>query len=178
MAGVMLVLGALAALVGGILVLNAAFKTSLLWGLASLFIPFGAFVYVAKHWDQTRRGFTCWIAGFALVVLALIIAPAAAVTDQSIGEEPRPALVEDFAPVASMDVEFAERAQARPAAPRREEPVAMSVIPEAAKKVQQVYVEQSSGRYWTESCKSRPASAGRVAKSVAIMQGYTEAPCD
>ena len=59
-------LASLAMLVFMIQILIAAFKTSVGWGLASLFIPFAIFVYVAKHWDATKTPFTRW--AIALVV--------------------------------------------------------------------------------------------------------------
>jgi hypothetical protein len=82
----------IALLVFGIQILVRAFKTSVGWGLASLFVPFAALVFVVKHWDQTRtpflRGLAClpvYVAGFALMAfggaMTMTVAPLAAVTE-------------------------------------------------------------------------------------------------
>jgi hypothetical protein len=47
----------IAALVFGIQILIVAFKTSILWGLGSLFVPFVIFVFVAMHWEETKTPF-------------------------------------------------------------------------------------------------------------------------
>lgn len=54
---VLAVLGGLAMLVFSVQILVMAFKTSVLWGLASLFIPFAGLVYVIKYWDQAKTPF-------------------------------------------------------------------------------------------------------------------------
>jgi hypothetical protein len=57
-AGVVLVgLTGLALLVFGIQILVRAFKTSIVWGLVSLFVPLAVFVFVIKHWAETRKPF-------------------------------------------------------------------------------------------------------------------------
>ena len=61
-------LASLAMLVFGIQILIAAFKTSAGWGLASLLLPFAVFVFVAKHWEQTRTPFLRSLGAFAVVV--------------------------------------------------------------------------------------------------------------
>jgi hypothetical protein len=48
---------ALGMLVFGIQILIMAFKTSIVWGLVSLLIPFAILVYVFKYWQQTKRPF-------------------------------------------------------------------------------------------------------------------------
>jgi hypothetical protein len=47
-------LAGIAMLVFGIQILVRAFKTSVGWGLASLFLPFAVVVFVVKHWQQTN----------------------------------------------------------------------------------------------------------------------------
>ena len=54
--GVMVVCYALM-LVGGIMVLVAAFRQSVLWGLACLFVPFASFVFCIMHWQEAKSGF-------------------------------------------------------------------------------------------------------------------------
>lgn len=51
------VVGYLAAFVTGIWIIVKAFKKSVGWGLASLFIPFASLVFVIKNWAATRALF-------------------------------------------------------------------------------------------------------------------------
>jgi hypothetical protein len=53
----LVVLSAIAMFVFGVQILIMAFKTSVGWGLASLFIPFAILVFVFKHWEQTKKPF-------------------------------------------------------------------------------------------------------------------------
>src|SRR5687767_263772 len=54
---VLVVLSGLAMFVFGIQILIMAFKTSVGWGLACLFLPFAALVFVIKFWDQAKTPF-------------------------------------------------------------------------------------------------------------------------
>lgn len=47
---------------------------------------------------------------------------------------------------------------------------------EPVMQVAQVYVDPATKLYYPERCASRPESATRLAKSVAVMQGYAPAP--
>lgn len=51
------VIGAIIALVFGVILLIKAFKESVLWGLAYLFIPFASLVFVVKYWDECKDPF-------------------------------------------------------------------------------------------------------------------------
>ena len=71
---VLVVLSGLAMFVFGIQILIMAFKTSVGWGLACLFLPFAALVFVIKFWDQAKtpflRSLAClpvYLIGFALI---------------------------------------------------------------------------------------------------------------
>lgn len=66
-------LGGLIAFVGSIMILIEAFKTSILWGLGSIFIPFVGLVFVAMHWQRASRGFMIWAAGFVLIVIGSVL---------------------------------------------------------------------------------------------------------
>ncbi len=73
---ILVVLASIAMLVFGLQILIRAFKTSVGWGLASLFIPLAVLVFVFRHWAETRRpflrGLACipvWAVGGALVIL-------------------------------------------------------------------------------------------------------------
>jgi len=178
--GILIIVGLCVAFVGHLLVLNSAFKTSLGWGLASLFLPFGVFVYVAKHWDETRRAFLCWAGGFAVMLLAFALSPS----------RPRPEATADRKDERTVRVSSAAALPPREAEPQPvqyvpppPEPLAPVAADDAATapaapKLQQVYIDRASKLYYRESCTRRPQTATRVAKSVALMQGYREARCD
>jgi thiol:disulfide interchange protein len=44
-------------LVGTLWLLGVTFSESILWGLASLFIPAASIVFVITHWEQSKRPF-------------------------------------------------------------------------------------------------------------------------
>ena len=61
--------GSIGMLVFAVVILIQAFKTSVGWGLASLFIPFVIFVYVAKNWPSTKTPFLRWAASFVVAMI-------------------------------------------------------------------------------------------------------------
>lgn len=71
--GLLLFLGLGIGVVFGIILLIKAFQTSVLWGLAYLFIPFAALVYVFTHWEQSKKPFLSSLIGIPLVVLGVVI---------------------------------------------------------------------------------------------------------
>lgn len=105
-------LGLLATLAGGIVVLVAAFRQSLAWGLSTLLVPFAALFFLFSHWREARVGFLIHLAGFLLMVGGAALDPAI-----------REALfhVQEL-DLASMDLSFVrEKLGAAPAAdPRRQ----------------------------------------------------------
>ena len=54
---VLAVVGGIGMLIFNIQILIQAFKTSIGWGLASLFIPFVIIVFVAKNWATCKTPF-------------------------------------------------------------------------------------------------------------------------
>jgi hypothetical protein len=80
-------LSGLAMFVFSVQILMLAFKTSLGWGLASLFVPFAALVFVIKYWDAARTPFLrtlatvpVYLIGFALVAYSAVSAMPTATT--------------------------------------------------------------------------------------------------
>ncbi len=69
---VLLVVGSLGSLAAFVWLLVIAFRESTLWGLACLFIPFVALIFVMKFWDQAKLPFFGCLAGSALGVLAAV----------------------------------------------------------------------------------------------------------
>ncbi|PKL75941.1 MAG: hypothetical protein CVV27_12795 [Candidatus Melainabacteria bacterium HGW-Melainabacteria-1] len=60
--------GLVVALIFGVILLIQAFKVHVLWGLAYLFVPFAALVYVVKYWEDARKPFL-----YSLLSLPLLI---------------------------------------------------------------------------------------------------------
>lgn len=67
-------LGWLISAVGGVWLLVAAFRTSLLWGFLTLFVPLAGIVFVFAHWDEAKRPFLVSLAGIAVLCSPLLLA--------------------------------------------------------------------------------------------------------
>ena len=78
MGGIIALLGLLVMLVGVIMILIAAFKESILWGVLSLLVPFAILVFVAMHWSASKKGFLIWLGGFVLAVIGSVLGGSAA----------------------------------------------------------------------------------------------------
>ncbi len=66
-------LGAIVALVGVIWMIINAFKTSILWGLGSLFIPFVVLIFAAMHWAQNKQPFLIWLGGVVIAIVGALM---------------------------------------------------------------------------------------------------------
>jgi glutaredoxin len=44
-------------LVGGVMMIVAAFRQGILWGVAYLLVPFAALVFLFKYWSEAKKGF-------------------------------------------------------------------------------------------------------------------------
>ncbi|HNV83563.1 MAG TPA: hypothetical protein PLF92_03755 [Arenimonas sp.] len=75
-------LGLVIAFVGAVWLLVITFKTSVLWGLGSLFIPIVSLIFVAMHWDETKRPFLIQVVGVVLMVAGAMMAPGQPVVPQ------------------------------------------------------------------------------------------------
>lgn len=60
-------------LVGGIMILIAAFRESVLWGLGCLFIPIVGLIFVLAHWREAKAGFLIQLFGLAVLLLATMV---------------------------------------------------------------------------------------------------------
>lgn len=121
---VVLGVGYLISLVGSIMVLVAAFRESVLWGLGCIFVPFVSLIFIIKFWDESKRGFFVSLAGLAVVVVGF---GGILVT----GEFPAAAGETDLAPTAEAPSEapstqLASSVTARPAVWNEPEPAPKS----------------------------------------------------
>ena len=55
--GVCLLIGTVIALIYGIKLLIMAFKTSILWGIGYILVPFVSLIFIFMHWDETKSPF-------------------------------------------------------------------------------------------------------------------------
>jgi hypothetical protein len=69
---ILLLGGWLVAFIGGILFVIAAFRTSIPWGLAVLFIPFAGLVFLFKYWPMAKRPFSIQLLGLALMLVGML----------------------------------------------------------------------------------------------------------
>jgi hypothetical protein len=72
---VLVVGGYIAAVVAGIWLLVVAFQTGVGWGLACLFIPLAALVFVIAHWEDAKRPFLAQLAACVPIILGAVLAP-------------------------------------------------------------------------------------------------------
>jgi len=66
-----LVTGWVIAFVGGIMFLVVAFRESVLWGLAVLFIPFASLVFLIKYWSEVKKAFMLQLLGMLIFFLSI-----------------------------------------------------------------------------------------------------------
>ncbi|MEO8350308.1 MAG: glutaredoxin domain-containing protein [Chthoniobacteraceae bacterium] len=71
----LLTVGAIAALVGNIMVVVAAFRESILWGICYLLLPFASLVFLFCHWSQAKSGFLVSLFGSFMVLGGLAAEP-------------------------------------------------------------------------------------------------------
>lgn len=65
--GILMAVGAIVALIYGIIILIKAFKASVLWGLGCLFVPFVSLVFVIKYWGECKKPFLMSLLGSVIL---------------------------------------------------------------------------------------------------------------
>jgi hypothetical protein len=166
----------------GLMLVVKAFRVSTGWGFATLLIPFAALVFVFKNWDDTKNTFLAGIGGFALLILGTAMTPrpisdaqrqAAQATSTQVSQASAvPASSQPYEPPRS-----AYRLPVPPPPARTAATDTTSTEEEEPVRLKQVYIDRAARVYYAADCKTRPADAARVAKSVAEMQGFTAAAC-
>lgn len=73
----LIVIGGLIGLVFGVLLIIAAFKESILWGLGYLFVPFVSLIFVIVHWDEAKAPFLKGLLCLPFIVVGLLFMPGA-----------------------------------------------------------------------------------------------------
>ncbi len=67
MGTILMVVGGLVCLYGLVVMLINAFKTSTLWGIGSLLVPFVLLVFVIMNWSSNMKPFLIYIGGAILM---------------------------------------------------------------------------------------------------------------
>ncbi|MFT6986803.1 MAG: hypothetical protein ACJAT7_002647 [Psychromonas sp.] len=70
MADIVGVIGVLILVIGGILFLIAAFKESIIWGIACLLITPVVLAFTVMHWDVAKKPFFIQLAGLGVMLIA------------------------------------------------------------------------------------------------------------
>jgi len=67
------VIGGIIMFIGGIWMLIEQFRSGILWGLACMFIPFVALIWLILHWQEGRRPFATSLGGMAVFVVGMFL---------------------------------------------------------------------------------------------------------
>ena len=57
---IFIVIGITLAIIGDVMIIIQAIKTSLLWGLGTLFLPIVGLVFIIMYWDKTKK-YVLWL---------------------------------------------------------------------------------------------------------------------
>ena len=75
MGALIILLGIIIFAIGGLLFLVAAFRESIWWGLACLFIPIVSLFFLIVHWPEAKKPFFIQLFGFAVLILGAVLSP-------------------------------------------------------------------------------------------------------
>ena len=73
-------IGIFIVIIGGIGLLIAAFKTSIIWGLACLLVSPVSIIYLILHWSEAKNPFFLQLAGLVIILLSGFIGAEGAIT--------------------------------------------------------------------------------------------------
>ena len=74
-APILIIAGGLIYCIGGILFLIAAFRQSIWWGLACLFLPIVQIFFLIVHWPEAKRPFFMQLTALVVVVIVILLNP-------------------------------------------------------------------------------------------------------
>ena len=72
---VVMAIGWLVCAIGGIWSLVVAFRTSILWGLGCLFVPFVSLIFLILHWHDAKKPFGVELLGLAIIFGSMFLFP-------------------------------------------------------------------------------------------------------
>jgi hypothetical protein len=179
----------------GLVILVKAFKVSVGWGLAVMFIPFVGLFFIIKNWEDTKTPFLASIGGGVMMVLGAIVTgvtapdPSPTVAAQRESEEPRASYASAAAsptayetpsstPTTTYTPSYAPPPAPAPVATLTEtQPTEPEDEWQRKPKYEQVYVDRDTNLFYGEKCKKRPENVYRIPKTIAVAQGLTAAKC-
>ncbi|MCC7517250.1 MAG: DUF4124 domain-containing protein [Pseudomonadales bacterium] len=133
MAFALILLSGLLFLVSGVMLLIAAFREGLLWGIACFFLPPVQLIFIVLHWDRCKTAVLTWLAGLLVLVVPVWMG----------GEEFAADLktqLETYAPQQSLPAEWQEKLESMlPDSAKKELRRASAQLPETVKPKQTVY---------------------------------------
>lgn len=74
MSQIFFALGGILCLVAAVMIIIAAFRTSVLWGILCLVVPFCQLIFVVTHWQESKKAFVLYLVGIALVAIGAMTA--------------------------------------------------------------------------------------------------------
>ena len=189
----LLVVGGIVVLVGWVMLIIAAFRTAVWWGLAvlvgplivgfairdmwlNLFVTLAImFAFALPRLEEAKVGLIVYVVGCALAVpgvMAMTKQAEKAVQQQAAAEAEKSRKVQRVYTPPTQPVQAAAIPTPQPSAPapavRQEEAypgIKMS-------RAEQVFATNSPKVYYPLDCKARPDNAYKMAKSLAVKQGY------
>ncbi|HEY1171463.1 MAG TPA: hypothetical protein VGH19_08855 [Verrucomicrobiae bacterium] len=66
-------IGIAIAFIFGIQLLILAFRTSILWGLGYIFVPFVSLIFVVVHWDEAKTPFLRGLLCIPFMILGVVL---------------------------------------------------------------------------------------------------------
>jgi hypothetical protein len=64
--------GMLLLVVGGLFLLIAGFRESVLWGLGMLFLPFVSLIFLVLHWGRAKNSFFLQLYGIGFLIVGAL----------------------------------------------------------------------------------------------------------
>lgn len=72
---ILMVIGLIIVVVYGIILIVKAFQTSVLWGLAYLFVPFVSLIFIIVHWEVAKKSFLRGLIGIPFLLAGFFMMP-------------------------------------------------------------------------------------------------------
>ncbi|HWW61807.1 MAG TPA: hypothetical protein VN181_10605 [Thermoanaerobaculia bacterium] len=159
-------------IIGHFWLIALAFRESVLWGILCLFVPLATVAFAATNWQVAKKACLVYLSGVGLVVVAGIVAGIVV----PLGKKPaaQVAQTESVAPAPAPVTYDALPAYTPPPPPK---PAPVTATEPEVRMIEQVYVVNATNLYYSAKCRKLPENAYRVAKSVAVRQGFTAAAC-
>ena len=72
----LIIIGVIIGFVFGIQLLILAFRTSVLWGLGYIFVPFVSLIFIIVHWNEAKTPFLRSLLAIPFYIIGFILLPA------------------------------------------------------------------------------------------------------